>query len=252
LIQDPITAHSVHAAFEALAMFAGGRYYAALRRRTPAVPTLRGPAYWILLGCLLGAALGNKLVFLLEQPVVPAGMSGWAWAWSGQSMVGGLLGGLLGTEAAKALTRQRQSTGDLFVAPLLLAIAIGRIGCFLAGVHDGTHGLPTTLPWGMDLGDGLTRHPAALYEIAFVLALWGLLGRAAPALAPVPGLRFKLMLVAYLLWRLLVDGLKPVPFAYPLGWSGIQWVCALALLIYAPWLGRALRQWRCAPPLPPA
>lgn len=246
MIRDPATAHTAHAVLEALAMFIGARCYFALRRRVPQAPSLHGPAYWVLLGCLLGAALGNKAVFLAEQPVVPPGLTLWQWAWSGQSMVGGLLGGWLGTEGAKALTGQRASTGDLFVTPLLLALAIGRVGCFLAGVHDGTHGNPSTLPWALDAGDGVPRHPAALYEIGFVAVLWALLHRAAPALAREPGLRFKLMLAAYLLWRLLIDGLKPVPFMYPLGLSGIQWVCAGALGVYAWPLGRALRRWQRA------
>ena len=42
------------------------------------------------------------------------------------------------------------------------------------------------------------------------------------------------LLSAYLLWRLLVDFLKPVPYEFPGGLSGIQIVCILALLIYLP------------------
>jgi hypothetical protein len=48
------------------------------------------------------------------------------------------------------------------------------------------------------------------------------------------------MLVGYLGWRLLVDAIKPIPYAYPLGMSGIQWVCLLALLFYLP---LTYRQW---------
>jgi prolipoprotein diacylglyceryltransferase len=120
----------------------------------------------------------------------------------------------------------------------LLGLMIGRIGCFLAGLADGTYGNPTSLPWGIDFGDGVSRHPTQLYEIAFAGVLWVVLARWRTALADRPGLLFKLMLVAYLLWRLLIDALKPVPFAYPLGLSGIQWVCLLALLCYLPlvWL----------------
>ena len=35
----------------------------------------------------------------------------------------------------------------------------------LAGLHDDTYGLPTALPWGIDLGDGVPRHPAPLNDI---------------------------------------------------------------------------------------
>jgi phosphatidylglycerol---prolipoprotein diacylglyceryl transferase len=160
----------------------------------------------------------------------------------GQSIVGGLLGGLVGVELAKRMTRQSRSTGDALVLPLVAGIAVGRIGCFLAGLHDDTYGVATTLPWGVDLGDGVMRHPSPLYEIAFLLALGGLLWRSRDALAPAPGLQFKLFLAAYLAWRLLGDTLKPVRFAHPFGLSGIQWVCLVALTLYLPLVWRAGRQ----------
>jgi prolipoprotein diacylglyceryltransferase len=68
-----------------------------------------------------------------------------------------------------------QSTGDLYAVPLALGIAIGRIGCFLTGLSDNTYGTPTTLPWAINFGDGIPRHPTQLYEIAFLLALIPLL-----------------------------------------------------------------------------
>jgi hypothetical protein len=49
-----------------------------------------------------------------------------------------------------------------------------------------------------------------------------------------PGLRFKLMLAGYLAWRLAIDALKPVPYSYVGGLSGIQLIAALALLAYLP------------------
>ena len=54
--------------------------------------------------------------------------------------------------------------GDLCSAPLALGIAIGRLGCFFAGLDDYTYGTPTGLPWGVDFGDGVRRHPVQLYE----------------------------------------------------------------------------------------
>jgi len=38
------------------------------------------------------------------------------------------------------------------------------------------------------------------------------------------------------------DGLKPVRMPYPLGLSGIQWVCLVALAIYLPLVWRAARR----------
>ena len=77
----------------------------------------------------------------------------------GKTIVGGLIGGLVGVELVKLAMGIRRSTGDLYAPALAVAIAIGRIGCLLTGVADDTSGTPTSLPWGMDLGDGVSRHP---------------------------------------------------------------------------------------------
>jgi len=153
-------------------------------------------------------------------------------------MVGGLLGGLIGVEVAKRLSGMSSSTGDAFVFPILLGLGIGRVGCFLAGLNDGTFGIETSLPWGVDFGDGVHRHPTQLYEIVFVGVMWSVLSRLSERMKCVSGLLFKIMLSSYLVWRLLIDTLKPVEFAYPLGLSGIQWICAIALASYLPWVVR--------------
>ncbi len=49
-------------------------------------------------------------------------------------------------------------------------VAVGRIGCFVSGIDDFTHGTPTALPWGYDFGDGVARHPVQLYESAAMAA----------------------------------------------------------------------------------
>jgi prolipoprotein diacylglyceryltransferase len=115
---------------------------------------------------------------------------------------------------------------------------IGRVGCFLAGLEDGTFGNPSALPWAIDFGDGVPRHPTQLYEILFAGLLWWGLAGLRGRLAVRSGLLFKLMLVSYLGWRLLVDGIKPIPYVYPLGLSGIQWVCLIGLAIYLPLVWR--------------
>lgn len=235
MIRSPELAHGVHALLEAAAMMIGARYYLTLRRRDGQISVLQGQGFALLAGCLIGAALGNKLVFWLEMPQLWSPTQGWLqFLLGGQSMVGGLLGGLIGVEIAKRFAGIRYSTGDLFVFPLLLALAIGRIGCFLAGLHDDTFGLPTGLPWGIDFGDGVPRHPTQLYEIVFVAGLWALLSQLKPFIAAVPGLLFKIFLSAYLLWRLCIDFLKPVTHAYAFGLSGIQWVCLIAATLYLP------------------
>jgi phosphatidylglycerol:prolipoprotein diacylglycerol transferase len=240
---SPERAHALHAVIEGAALALGAIAYRSARRRAGAPSAFTGKPLWVLAGCLLGAGIGNKVVPWLEQPQSVDLADAWGVLLGGQSIVGGLLGGLVGTETAKRLVSWRASTGDLFVGPILLGIAVGRIGCFLAGLHDGTYGLPTGLPWGVDLDDGIPRHPVQLYEIAWAGAT--ALALTTPPVkawaAPVPGLRFKLLLCAYLAWRLLIDALKPIPYHWPLGLSGIQWTCIVALALYAPVTWRALR-----------
>jgi hypothetical protein len=56
------------------------------------------------------------------------------------SIAGGLAGGIVAVELWKAAHGVRQSTGAFWVGPLALGIAVGRIGCFLAGLPDQTYG----------------------------------------------------------------------------------------------------------------
>ena len=108
------------------------------------------------------------------------------------------------------------------------AALFGRIGCFLTGLDDHTHGLPTSLPWGVDFGDGIPRHPTQLYEIGFLLLL-ALALRFGPRRTWPEGRRFQLFLGVYLAFRLGVDALKPTqPLAAGLG--AIQWAALLGLI----------------------
>ena len=85
--------------------------------------------------------------------------------------MGGLFGGLLGVEIAKKIIGEKRSSGDLFAFPIILGIFIGRIGCFLSGTNEFTYGIETTSIFGMDLGDGMLRHPLAFYELVFLVLL---------------------------------------------------------------------------------
>jgi phosphatidylglycerol---prolipoprotein diacylglyceryl transferase len=236
----PLAAGAVHTAFEWFAIFAGARLYLHSGKTSlRSLGTTRN--YAVILGCIVGAAIGNKAAhwfhhvdnwhLLKESPWLIL---------QGQSIVGGLLGGLIGVELGKIYAGVAESTGDRFVTPILLGLVIGRIGCFIAGLADDTFGNPTALPWGFDFGDGIRRHPTQLYDILFAAGAWMLLRRWRPVLARESGLEFKLMLSGYLLWRLFIDALKPVPYAYPGGLSGLQLICLVALAIYLPMTLRQL------------
>lgn len=233
MIHDANLAHATHFVFEWMALAAGAALYRRIKRRQGMAHLTQGPSLAVLLGCLLGAAIGNKAMFWVENPHLWAAAAHTPAMWlQGQSIVGGLLGAWLGIELAKwAVLWRGPRTGNDFVPPILLGIVIGRTGCFLAGLHDGTYGLPTDLPWGIDLGDGIARHPAPLYEgLAALIALitWP---KWREPLATTPGLAFRVFMLGYMGWRLMIDGLKPVPYAYAFGLSGIQWTCLMAILV---------------------
>jgi phosphatidylglycerol:prolipoprotein diacylglycerol transferase len=181
----------------------------------------------------VGALLGARLLAWIDNPAARAyGMVGFL---DGKTLVGGLVGGWIATELAKRRMGVRQPTGDLYVYPLIAGIAIGRIGCFLSGLPDGTYGTPTSLPWGVDFGDGIARHPTALYESLFVIVVGiGLLGVWRHGTV---GDTFKWFTASYLAFRLLVDTIKPGT-ALVLGLTGIQWACVGGLLYYALWYVR--------------
>jgi phosphatidylglycerol---prolipoprotein diacylglyceryl transferase len=219
-----------HWVLEAAAYFVGFRLY--LRGRRRGGDPVPEPVRWTAIAAAaVGAAIGSKLLALAENPAET--VQHWhdlAFLMGGKTVVGGLVGGLIAVELVKLRIGERRSTGDLFVFPLIVAIAIGRIGCFLTGLADRTYGIETTLPWGVDFGDGMTRHPTQLYEIAF-LVLLGLALRALRGRLPLNGDLFKLFMVGYLGWRFAVGFIQPDP---PLGGlSAIQWVCVGTLGYYA-------------------
>ena len=202
---------AVHAAFELLAYvtgFALSRRAFSLEKRAFAS---RPGSAWIPVAAILGAALGSKVLFILQFPDFAVARFPSAEALlGGKTIVGGLLGGLLGVEIAKVRLGVVDSTGDLFTFPVIGGLVVGRLGCLAAGLGDETFGLPTPLPWGWDFGDGVFRHPTPLYEIAFLLAFAAALRILAPRLTH-PGDTFRIFMAAYLAFRVAVDFLKP-PF----------------------------------------
>lgn len=87
-----------------------------------------------------------------------------------RSVEGAIAGGIVAVEFYKRRNGITLRTGARFALPLAIGIAVGRLGCFLAGLDDFTYGTPTTLAWGHDFGDGIARHPVQLYESAAMAA----------------------------------------------------------------------------------
>lgn len=232
-----------HTLFESLAYFIGFRLYLRMRRSERLSPL---HALWIVTAAAIGAAAGSKLLYWLENPALTwQNASNIVYLMAGKTIVGGLLGGLIAVEWTKKKLGITSSTGDDMAIPLAAAMCIGRIGCFLTGISDHTYGTPTKLPWGVDFGDGMKRHPTQLYEIAFLLliilslVIWNR-RIVRKRLQPLPdGARFQLFMASYLAFRLAVDFIKPTPHLIG-GMNNIQFACIAGLLYYAylmaPWI----------------
>ncbi|MFJ5713225.1 prolipoprotein diacylglyceryl transferase [Neobacillus sp. NPDC093127] len=221
-----------HLLFEALAYFIGFRVYLFTRNKER-IPMDK--ALWVVVGATLGAALGSKFLYLFEDPEKT--LENWnnlIYLIEGKTIVGGLLGGLIGVETAKKLIGWTRSTGDDFVLPLAVGMMIGRIGCFLTGLDDHTYGVATTWFTGVDFGDGIKRHPTQLYEICFLLVLIIVLYQIKRKQVGWEGLLFQLFMLSYLSFRLMIDFIKPTPHPY---WilNNIQLASLLGIAYYL-WL----------------
>ena len=233
-----------HLVFELLAYFVAFRLYLRDRRRRG--DFLDDPRrWWVIAAAAAGAAGGARLVALLECPgELLHGEIRWE-RLAGKTIVGAIAGGWIAVEAAKRALRIESRTGDLLAIPLAAGIAIGRIGCFLTGLDDHTIGVATSLPWGVDFGDGVRRHPMPLYEILFLALLVALLARARARKAA-EGDLFRGFVAGYFAFRLVADFWKPAE-CRTLGMTTIQWVSAAALVVLVPDMLRWIQSPRTDP-----
>ncbi len=227
---------SVHLLFDLLAYFTGAIVTVWVQRtflhdvRHPVPDALRWYyAFAVLNGVIIGSLMVGTIPFL---------QIGEGHELLGKSILGAVIGGIVAAELFKLATHIRGSTGTAFVPALAAGIFVGRWGCFFAGLPDNTYGTPTALPWGVDFGDGIFRHPVQLYEgftmLAFLLLYLVLLGRRHPL---VMQSGFYLFCIVYGAQRFVWEFLKPYPrLAGP--FDAFQFLC-VALALY----GAGMMRW---------
>lgn len=217
--------------------------------------------WWIVGGSLLFGAVFAKLGTAwqyLERTPDPsiAGL----WLYGGKTVLGGLAGAYLGALITKRLIGYRRKTGDLFAPAVTLGIAVGRIGCFLTEQI----GTPTSLPWGITVSretgaripncpqcaTGVPMHPSFLYEIAFLLALFGLLRWLRPRVR-VEGELFKIFLLAYGSFRFAVEFVRGNE-TFALGLSGSQVFLLFTLPLLFAYFARQIARGAYSRPAPAA
>ena len=106
----------------------------------------------VLAAAAIGALIGSRVLGLLEQ--APRLHLTWSRVLlpGGRTTVGGLLGGWVAVELFRSLHGVDAHLGDLYPVPLCLGIAIGRIGCLVAGLPDGTQVFLRTCRGGLISG----------------------------------------------------------------------------------------------------
>jgi phosphatidylglycerol---prolipoprotein diacylglyceryl transferase len=225
----------LHLLFETLAYFIAARLY---WRAAATGPQPAARDRFLLLGCaVFGAALGSKLLHVLEHLPALVERHDIALWLGGKSVLGGFLGGTLGVELGKRAIGWRAATGDAWVTPIAAGLIVGRIGCQLSGVWDQTYGTVTSLPWGWNYGDGVSRHPVAAYEMLGVAVLWLIVRRRWRDRAA----QFAALLLGYCALRFALEYLKPpfgplapgtLPVALYARLTAIQWAAIVGMLWY--------------------
>ena len=237
----PATNTGWHFLFESAAYFVAARVYWRTRLLSPQPPPRDR---FLLLACaVFGAALGSKGLHILEHLPTLRDRNDLALWLGGKSVLGGFLGGTLGVEIGKRGIGWTVPTGDAWVAPIALGLVIGRIGCQLSGLWDQTYGNATTLPWGWNYGDGMSRHPVAAYEMLGVALLFLVVQ---PRFHDSAGARFAALLLGYCVLRFGLEFLKPpfgplAPGTLPVALYGALTAIQWAAIGGAVWYGLLLR-----------
>ena len=97
---------NIHPILEYLAFFIAFRYYIKLRRLTTD-PISNKNRLSIILGAIVGAFIGSRLVGFLENPIITFNTNTVLLLLNTKSIMGGLLGGLIETRLAFRVFRRR-------------------------------------------------------------------------------------------------------------------------------------------------
>jgi len=178
----------------------------------------------------------DRLDFYIQTPGLLMGFEG-------LTIYGAVLGAALGIWIYSRFSHFRFGYfADLVVPGLILAQAVGRVGCTLNGCCYGTE---TSLPWGvvythsesyayfesLALPEGMGLHPTQVYEIIFCLVVFALLLKLRGHFKP-EGSLFLIYLGLYSLWRLGIDFLREgTPFLFGLHQAQVIAIIVLAIAI---------------------
>jgi phosphatidylglycerol---prolipoprotein diacylglyceryl transferase len=181
----------------------------------------------VVFAAFVGGVLGAKIpIWVANAELIITNLPNCYFLLSGRSLVGGIIGGTIAVWWVKRKYQINTRMGNALAPGIAIGISIGRIGCFLRGC---CFGVATTLPWGIDFGDGVLRHPTQLYESAYTLAVFFALLYARRVVTQ-PGRLFDLFILLYFVFRFWIEFLRADPPVF-IGLTVVQYV-ALAIVKY--------------------
>ena len=132
---------------------------------------------------------------------------------------------------------------DMVAPAIILAQAVGRVGCTINGCCYGT---PTSLPWGITYTHpdsfaplGIAVHPTTVYELLYNLLVFAVLLKLRGRFKP-EGSLFLIYLSLYSLWRVGTDFMRSgTPFLS--GLHQAQIIAIIVLIITIPLLALRTR-----------
>ena len=159
---------AAHYVFETLGYATGFRLYLRARRTQGDFLLTTEARTWVVVEvAILGAALGSKMLFWLEDPARTwQHVSNLEYLLSGKTIVGGSPrrddGGRMGRKRGWRSIAGRATSSR---SPWRSGLPSAALAASFAGLPDDTYGLPSkrALPWAVDFGDGVPRHPTQLY-----------------------------------------------------------------------------------------
>jgi len=165
--------------------------------------------YYIFLSALTFGFIGSKLLVVIENlNIIIKDISIIKnIVFSGKSIVSGLIGGYIGVRfIKKRLNIENIRIGNKIAPSIALGMSLGRVGCFLTGC---CYGIETSLPIGVDFGDGIKRIPTQIIEIIFCLMLFiYLLYKQRTDKELVPGILFKKLVLYYFIFRFFIEFIR--------------------------------------------
>ncbi len=191
--------------------------------------------FMIVIGAFIGSTIGAKLLeMLLNVDRLSSANDLLLFLISGRTIIGGLIGGTIGVWITKRILNIKAKRGNLFAPAVAIGVCIGRIGCFFEGC---CYGKPSHLPWAVDFGDGIARHPTQLYEAVFMLIMFFVIKLGFKNKTVAPGYLFNFLMIAYFIFRFLIEFIRTERIAF-LYLTYFQIICIFVLI----YLVRANRQ----------